>query len=301
MVTTHTKLRAAPGRPVRPHRPRAGLLGGSLVAAGLLLAGPARADEPFRQKDIQLTMGKSGWYDAGFIATMTGGILLGSLVLQPRMGDVAPLDGGGHRDWTPDVGRASDYAVAVGVATGLGLTQLTELGHGASGAAALRAPLVVAEGALAGAAIVQLLKNAFGVCRPRDWREAERRCSEDGESLDTPDNRRAEAHRSFPSGHNAPLAGMAGAAFGLYMLPSNHRPEYLPVALTSLGFAFSTVLLRVKAGAHSWVDTGAAFALGTAAGFLTAALHLRSTPTPGATPVPAQPSSTPLLSFGGTF
>jgi membrane-associated phospholipid phosphatase len=197
------------------------------------------------------------------------------------------------------VGRASDYAVAVGIATGLGLTQLTEIGHGAHGLAALRAPVVVAEGAMAGSALVQLFKNVLGVCRPRDWREAERRCSEDGESDTDPKERRNEAHRSFPSGHNAPLAGMAGAAFGLYLLPSNHRPEYLPVALTSLGFAFSTVLLRVKAGAHSWADTGAAFVIGTGAGFLTAALHTRTTPTPGA--VPVQSSGSPLVSYGGTF
>jgi membrane-associated phospholipid phosphatase len=147
--------------------------------------------------------------------------------------------------------------------------------------------------------ITQLLKNVFGICRPRDWEESTRTCGTMGErgndeaSID-------EAHRSFPSGHSAPLAGMAGAAMGLYLLPTTPRRDQLAVALTSLGFAMTVVALRERGGAHSWVDTGAAFITGGLAGFLTAALHVR---TVDSTPSgPATTTAAPvMMSWGSAF
>ena len=91
---------------------------------------------------------------------------------------------------------------------------------------------------------------------------------------------------------------------GLYLLPDPRRPEYLPVALTSTGFAVTTVLLRERAGAHSWVDTLAAFATGGLAGFATAALHVKAVRAPKATagdPLVTSAKAPTMLTFGGLF
>ena len=245
----------------------------------------------------------SGFYDAGFVALNVTGLLVGTYVIRPGRSDVAPLDGLGHRPRVEALGRASDFALGIGIGTGIGLALLTEIGHGSRGADLLRGPTVVTEGMLAGTMLTQLLKNLFGVCRPRDWNDASARCEMLGETNERDDDRRDEAHRSFPSGHNAPLAGMAGAALGLYLLPAPHRAEYLPVALSSLGFALTVVVLRERAGAHSWVDTVGAFISGGIAGFATAALHVQTTKTEPTVAAPAAMSaaSPMIVSFGAPF
>ncbi|HEU4534917.1 MAG TPA: phosphatase PAP2 family protein, partial [Polyangiaceae bacterium] len=279
-------------------------------AAALLVAalgsGPAaRADEGERRRDLGVTMLGNGLVDVGFVALAAGALLGGTYVLRPNWGDRAPLDGLGRREHVPHLDRAGDFSVGIGLGTGAALALMTELGNGEKGWRVARGPIIVTEGALAASAFTQLLKNVFGVCRPRDWEPQARHCGVSGEPTDRPEReRRNEAHRSFPSGHNAPLAGVAGASLGLYLLPSDRRPEYLPVALTATGFALTTVILREQAGAHSWVDTGAAFVTGGAAGFVTALLHLEITPRPaegappGTTPPPAAPA---MVNFGGTF
>lgn len=278
-----------------------------LLAAATLGWGPAaRADDDGgRRRDIGVTMLGNGLVDVGFVALAAGALLGGTYVIRPNWGDRAPLDGLGRREHVPHLDRAGDYSVGIGLGTGAALAFMTELGGGERGWRLLRGPLVVTEGALAASAFTQLLKNVFGVCRPRDWEPQSRHCGTSGESTDRPESeRRNEAHRSFPSGHNAPMAGVAGASMGLYLLPSERRPEYLPVALTATGFALTTVVLREQAGAHSWVDTGAAFVTGGAAGFVTALLHLKLTPrraegTPaGVPPVASTPA---MVTFGGAF
>lgn len=283
------------------------LLGAVCLGAFVALGAPrtAAADEP-RTRDLQPFMGGNGLYDLGFVAATSGVLLGGTFLLAPPRVDRAPLDGLGRREISRPLGRAGDASLRLGLGVGAGLAFLTELGQDARGRGLVRAPLIMAEGALAASAFTQLLKNAFGVCRPRDWDPVARRCSPtvDSEPGLSPEEREDEARRSFPSGHNAPLAGMAGAAMGLYLLPSPRRPEYLPVALTSTGFALTTVLLRERAGAHSWVDTLAAFAAGGAAGFATAALHLKSTRVPSSDPAGpiAAPQAAPTwITFGGPF
>lgn len=227
-----------------------------------------------QERDISIKMLGNPLYDVGFVALNVAGLYLGTKVLHPLRVDRAPLDGQGHRDRVDALGRAGDYAAVVGLTTGTFFSFLGELGSEARGAEMFRGPVVVLEGALAGSMITQVIKNAFGVCRPRDWNNEKRTCTTEGEG----DNSEAsidEAHRAFPSGHSAPLAGMAGAAFGMYFLPTAPRREHLAVALTSIGFSLTILVLRVRAGAHSWVDTGAAFITGGLAGFATAALHLR--------------------------
>ena len=276
---------------------RAGVLG----CAVCLVASAASADEP-RRRDMQLPMLGNGLFDVGYVALSGAAIATGALLFAPPRRDVAPLDGLGHREVSPALGTAGDLSVSIGLGVGLTLAFVTELGDGSRRGDLGRAPLIMAEGALAGSAFTQLVKNLFSVCRPRDWDEPTRRCSptEKTESGRTAELREDEARRSFPSGHNAPLAGMAGAAFGLYALPSGGRPEYLPIALTSIGFALTTVLLREQAGAHSWVDTGAAFVTGGAAGFLTAALHMKTQSPAAATGPPPAPQPM-MLGYGGLF
>lgn len=240
------------------------------VAASLALAPtPAHAES-----DVSVKMLGSGWYDAGFVTLNLSMIVIGTRLIHPARHDRPPLDGLGHRPRVDALGRAADYSVAIGLATGAGLAFLNDLGSGLRGAERFRGPVIVLEGALAGSAFTQLLKNAFGVCRPRDWDDETRTCTTKGETLEG-EEAIDEAHRSFPSGHSAPLAGMAGAALGLFALPTPHHKERIAVALTSIGFALTCVVLRERAGAHSWVDTGAAFISGGLAGFVTAALHLQ--------------------------
>lgn len=256
-----------------------------------LLVTPARAQD----RDISVKMLGNPLFNVGFVVLNGAGLYLGTKLLHPRHLDQAPLDGGGHRPRVEELGRAGDYAVLVGLATGAAFSFLGELGSDAKGAEIFRGPVVVLEGALAGSMITQVVKNAFGVCRPRDWDDATHKCTTKGE-LGSDEANIDEAHRSFPSGHTAPLAGMAGAALGMYLLPTTPRREHLAVALTSLGFAGTILVLRVRAGAHSWVDTGAAFITGGLAGFATAALHLRITKTDTAsTPQPV------LFTIGSAF
>lgn len=267
---------------------------GLACASLLLFEGAALAAE---QRDISVVMLGNGWYDVGFLALNGLGFYAGRYWLHPARHDRPPLDGLGHRPKDAALGRAADVAVVVGLVTGAGLSYIGELGEKTQGADRFRGPVVTLEGALAGSVITHIVKNFFGICRPRDWDEVTRKCTTKGEGHDD-EAAVDEAHRSFPSGHSAPLAGMAGAAMGLYLLPSERRDENLAVALTSLGFSLTVVALRERGGAHSWVDTGAAFISGGLAGFLTAALHVRvrNVQEPAAaTPAPV------IFSLGGAF
>lgn len=258
-----------------------------------LVAPSARAEQ---QRDISVWMLGSPLYDVGFVALNAAGLVIGTKVLHPLRRDRAPSDGHGHRPRVDALGRAGDYAVVIGLVAGAGLSYAGGLGSEARGFESLRGPVVTLEGALLGSMVTQIVKNFFGICRPRDWDNATRTCTTKGEGRDD-ESAIDEAHRSFPSGHSAPLAGMAGAALGMYMLPSTPRREHLAVALTSVGFAMTIVVLRVRAGAHSWVDTGAAFVTGGLAGFAVAALHLKVTET-----TPAATTAAPVLfSIGAPF
>lgn len=264
----------------------------SLTVALTLAAQTARAE----QRDIGVWMLGSPAYDAGFVALNVAGLYFGTKVLHPLRTDRAPLDGQGHRPRVDALGRAGDYAVVIGIITGAGLSYAGELGSTARGAESLRGPVVVLEGALAGSMLTQVVKNFFGVCRPRDWDNETRTCTTKGEGGSSEADI-DEAHRSFPSGHTAPLGGMAGASLGMYFLPTAPRREHLAVALTSLGFALTIVVLRVRAGAHSWVDTSTAFITGGLAGFAVAALHLKTSDSP-ATATTATPM---VFSLGAPF
>jgi hypothetical protein len=264
------------------------------LASALLLA-PAAAHA---ERDVALPMLGSGYADAGFGAITAGAIVFGTLTLTPRLGDHAPLDGLGHRDRSDTFEQVSNIAFGATILGNLALGYGIESAHGQSGMDRWRAPLILAEGALLGSAIIQMTKNLGGVCRPRDWNDATQRCTTEGESGADGEERILEAHRSFPSGHTTPLAGMAGAAWGLWLLPSGHRSEFIPLVIGSTGLALSMVAFRPLAGAHSWVDTGTGFLVGGLSGFLTALLHTRSTTTSvTASPGPAGPQMSLSMQF----
>ena len=199
--------------------------------------------------------------------TMTA---LGNFVLRPPSGaQVAPLDGLGHRDSDAAAGLATDLIVGIGGLGAVGVALAGELVQGSRGWRALRAPLVLTESALLALGVTSLVKNLGGVCRPRAWNDATATC----------DSLAVDDRRSFPSGHTAPLAALSGASLGMWLLPSGARdPWAAGIFVATTALAFSNLTLRVAAGAHSWFDTTAGFALGFSLGLTTAALHVRRAP-----------------------
>lgn len=238
-----------------------------VALAGVLATTEARAQSGGRE--VHTLMASHPWYDVAWVGGAGVMYVLGTFAMPSRAGDVAPLDGLGHRDVNPGAATASNVVAAVGVTLpvlGAGLIERYALG--APGAQWLRGPLVLAEGALMASGVVAIVKNVAGVCRPRAWNDVTLRCDASSE----------EESRSFPSAHTAPLAAMAGASLGMWLLPSRARVVWAPLAGGAALLAATNLVLRVVAGAHSWVDTGAGFALGFATGFGVAALHTREGP-----------------------
>lgn len=219
-------------------------------------------------RDVHLAMQRSLWWDVGYIA-VGGAMGVSSLALDPPVLDRAPLDGLGGRAWNADVGTASDVVLWGGMAATLGLGVVVErFGRDARDVNLLRASLVMGESAVMTLGVVGIVKNLGGVCRPRAWNDATGHC----------DASLTDDRRSFPSGHTSPLAAMAGAAVGMMAFPTGGRLSYWPLVVTASTLAATNLVLRVVAGAHSWVDTGTGFAFGFGVGLATAALHTYSGP-----------------------
>ncbi|MEZ4410695.1 MAG: phosphatase PAP2 family protein [Polyangiales bacterium] len=122
--------------------------------------------------------------------------------------------------------------------------------------------------------VVGVVKAAVGECRPRAWSDAAQRCV----GQDTVAS--SEDRLAFPSGHTAPLAAMAGASLGMVLLPRGPRGAFVPLLGLTTALAGTNLVLRVVAGAHSWVDTAVGFSLGFGVGFVTALLHTGATTPP---------------------
>jgi membrane-associated phospholipid phosphatase len=268
------------------------------VLSAFLFATAARAEPP-RVRDVQLWMDGRPAIDLTSVAVGGTSLLLSSFIFAPRVTDIAPLDGLGHRARSHEADRASNLLLGFGLIGGLGGAFAGELVQRSTGDDRARGPLVVSEGALFASAVVHVIKDLGAVCRPRDWQDDEHHCGVTGEPFLNDSFARDESRRSFPSGHVTPIAGMMGAAYGLWLLPTGRRDDFAPLALSLTAIAGSLVVLRERAGAHSWVDTSTAFVLGGAIGFATAALHLQSS-SHAATAAEA-PSSKPQVTFGGTF
>lgn len=221
-----------------------------------------------QSRDVHLAMGGSLWWDVAWVG-VSAGMGLSSLALEPPTVHLAPLDGLGGRPWNASIGTASDVVLWGGMGVTLGLGVVVERwGRDARGADLLRATLVMGEAAAMTLGIVGITKNLVGECRPRAWNDATGAC--DAQVVDD--------RRAFPSGHTSPLAAMAGASLGMVLFPTGRRAVYWPLVATATTLAASNLVLRVAAGAHTWVDTGTGFALGFSVGLATAALHVYAAP-----------------------
>ena len=250
------------------------LLAAALPAALLLAPGAASAQE----RRETTTFLRGDWrLDAGLVAASGAAFLAGTFALKPSLAQRAPLDGLGHRPRSEPFEILSDAVVSAGIFGGLAMAKAIERGEGRHGLDQWRAPLVLAESVMLASAIVHVAKNAAGACRPRDWDDSRNRCDPDrGERHKSAEERLDEAHRSFPSGHTTPLAALAGASAGLWLLPSGRDPAFFPLTLVTGTLALSMVAIRPLAGAHSWVDTSTGFLLGASSGFLVSYLHTRT-------------------------
>jgi membrane-associated phospholipid phosphatase len=225
----------------------------------------AAAQTPPPRVAQEVMLGHFGWDIAW--ASVGAGLSLSGIALQPRSdAQVAPLDGAGQRAWDPSLGTASDVVLWGGLGLSVGAAFLAEsVGAGSRGWRLARAPMVLSEAALMAVGLVSMTKSLGSVCRPRAWRDATGTCESDA----------VDDRRSFPSGHTAPLAAMAGASLGLWLLPSRAEHAFAPLFAATTALAGTNLVLRVAAGAHSWVDTSVGFVGGFALGLATAALHTR--------------------------
>lgn len=246
------------------------------ASVALALCGLSReaAAQSAPRRDVHLELGGSLALDATYLALGGVSTLAGLFAVGPPSTAIAPLDGLGGRPANAAFDQASNVVVGAGAALTVGAGLLLEWrGRGARGWELLRAPLVLSEAVLASVGLVSLVKNLAGECRPRAWDDATARCV--GTVRGSPV---AEDRLSFPSGHTAPLAALAGAALGMMALPAGGRAAYWPLLLLGAALGASNLVLRVAAGAHNWVDTSVGFGLGLAVGFGTAALHTYARP-----------------------
>ncbi|UQA55410.1 phosphatase PAP2 family protein [Polyangium aurulentum] len=130
---------------------------------------------------------------------------------------------------------------------------------------AMRASVIDLESVLLSTGLVQLVKRMSGRCRPWAWAGSVKGCV----------SPRDDDHASFPSGHTAPVASIAGARL-LIALRSDGAG---PIGYRYAAFGFAEVLsigaafARVGAGAHSWEDVSVGWLLGHATGALVALAH----------------------------
>jgi membrane-associated phospholipid phosphatase len=218
-------------------------------------------------------------------------MVLGMYVLEPPAVGREPFDGRGGQARNPTFDTISDVTLVSGLSlAALGSFAVERWGEGRTGWQLARGPLILAEAVFLTLGVVSLAKN-LGECRPRAWDDATRTCVGS-----TPGSPVREDRVSFPSGHTSPLAAMAGASLGLWLLPERRAWAWAPVALGAGLLAGAMLVFRVVAGAHNWVDTGTGFALGLGLGFATAALHTRRGDDPvGVTVSPVS------IALGGRF
>lgn len=247
----------------------------ALALALSLAPAAARAQTGTPARDLGLWMRGGYGVDVAYAASGLGLMALGAFALRAPTVDVAPFDGLGHRDASAAASTASDVVLIAG---GVGLPVFAWASErafaGTRGARSLRAPVVLVESALMALGVVGVVKSVVGECRPRAWSDAAQRCVGDVSGASSEDR------LAFPSGHTAPLAAMAGASLGMVLLPRGPRGAFVPLLGLTTALAGANLVLRVVAGAHSWVDTTVGFSLGFGVGFVTALLHAGVTTPP---------------------
>jgi membrane-associated phospholipid phosphatase len=260
-----------------------------LVASALLIASTSPAEA-----DAQQAANSPGW--AFGHAGGEVGLALGSLATLAAAAIPTRFSGWGPspaRPHEPHIALASDFAGGfVGSAWQLTGSWALEGSYYHSHqvrrpyALALRSTLVAGEATALTLGITEVLKRTTGRCRPRSYR--------DGMCRDAPEERKA-----FPSGHTAPMAAIAGVDL-LLALRSDGDPtrRYLAFGFAEAG-TVATAILRVLAGAHSWEDVVAGWAIGHTTGALVELAHPMES-RPGDT-VEAAPLRAPMLAWSGSF
>ncbi len=271
------------------------LFSATAIALSLSISAPAAAQE---RREVTTFLGGQARNDLIFGGLTLGALAGATFLLEPSTATTAPLDGLGHRprDRTFDI--ASDTVLLAGLAGGVAMAWSTEYSRDRSGADLWRSTLIMGESVALALTIVQAIKNA-GVCRPRDWVAAENRCDPElGEKKRTAEKRLNEAHSSFPSGHTAPLAALAGASAGMWLFPTGRNRDFMPVTVVTGSAALAMVALRPLAGAHSWVDTSTGFLIGSASGLLVSFLHTKKVAASASLGVSTSPVQ---VSLGASF
>ncbi|MBM4358693.1 MAG: phosphatase PAP2 family protein [Deltaproteobacteria bacterium] len=145
---------------------------------------------------------------------------------------------------------------------------------------AMRSALVEAEAVALTTGTTMALKALTGRCRPRAYAG--------GACVGT-------EYDAFPSGHTSPTAAVAGVRLvHAVRAPGPATARYVSFALAETA-SVVTGVLRVAAGAHSWDDVVAGWALGHGIGALMALAH----PWTPSTPLAPPGSGVPLAEIPG--
>lgn len=247
------------------------LLGGAAGPARAQQAGPRSPDWAFGSPIGEAALG-------------VGSLLsLAAYALPQRKTSWAPSSTTAHNDLFDGISDFSgSYIGSLWQITGsfaLEASYLQDQHAGDALTRALRAALSDTESVLWAHGITTAIKRLSGRCRPRAWRHGS---CEGGE------------HDAFPSGHVAPVAAVAGSRLTLAL-----RSDGLATGrLLAFGFAETaavvTAAMRMLAGAHSWEDVLAGWAIGHGTGVLVSAAHPMVDPDPaGETGAAADPLAAP--------
>lgn len=196
-------------------------------------------------------------------------------------------------DYSRVIDRVSDVTGAYGgsalaILSGYALERayFDDAGSKGGGVYALHGALVDVESAALSRGVVDALKRLTGRCRPRYFESG--RCT-------------SKLRDAFPSGHTTPLAAIAGAR----LFTSLNTPSPAGFRWTSFGIAetlaFTTAILRVQAGMHSWSDVGTGLLLGHALGLLVAVAHPVQRVDRSDYPIPETSQSGFALTWSGSF
>lgn len=160
-------------------------------------------------------------------------------------------------EWSDLVGAVGGAAIQLGVGYVTESAYLAESGAADPGTLSLYGAMVETEALLLSSGATFLVKRLSGRCRPRAYHDG--RCSQ---------------FDAFPSGHTAAVSPFAGARLVRLV-----QSEGGGVTFRAIGYAaaeigtFTTAVLRVLAGAHSWEDVVVGGLLGHASGVLVALAH----------------------------
>ncbi len=238
---------------------------GTLLACLLLNLGAGRA-----QAQPRVEPNGPDWafgHPAGEAAVSAlGALSLAAFLLPQRASGWAPSSeqqAGEHADVLSDL-SGGIFGATVQMAAGHGLESRYYASADVAdpGARALRTTLVEIESLVLVGGITEAIKRLSGRCRPRAWQRELGRCNPDHPE-----------HDAFPSGHTSAVAAVAGARLAVALRSQGpSTPRSLAFGMAEAA-SLVTAALRMMAGAHSWEDVTAGWAIGHAVGGLVSLAH----------------------------